>query len=351
MATSMSAIALGRPARPEVAGQTVKALGTVCSVLVTDPPALDAALQILSAELEAIDLAASRFRPDSELSALNRAGGATVTCSPLFATALQVALRAAELTSGDVDPTCGHSLIRLGYDRDFDELPADAPPLTSRPMPAGGWRRVRFDADSRTASVPDGVMLDLGATAKALAADRAAAAIGQRLGCGVLVNLGGDIATAGQAPSGGWKVAVSDGVPGPDAWLPANADRTCDVCRTGTTSSSGAALPPGRAGAPPTRPVVSIQSGGLATSGPAARSWRRGEQELHHIVDPASGRPVDSCWAAVTVAAATCVDANIASTAAIVRGRLAVAMLAGLGLPARLVTADGDVRTTAGWPR
>ena len=170
----------------------------------------DAAQQILSAELEAIDLACSRFRQDSELSALNRAGGAKVTCSPLFATALQVALRAAELTAGDVDPTCGHSLIRLGYDRDFDELAAQtAPPLTSRPVPAGDWRRVQFDAldaADRIGTRP--------ASCSTLARPRRHSPpiwpppdSGQRLGCGVLVNLGGDIAIAGPPPERGLEVA------------------------------------------------------------------------------------------------------------------------------------------------
>jgi len=60
---------------------------------------------------------------------------------------------------------------------------------------------------------------------------------------------------------------------------------------------------------------------------------------------------VQSCWRAASVAAATCVDANTASTAAILRGEPAAAWLAGLGLPARLVRHDGAAVTVAGWPR
>lgn len=302
-----------------MAGRTTRALGTFCSVLVSSPKELDDAQRVLSDQLAAIDLACSRFREDSELSALNRAAGRQRTVSALFASAIDVALRAAMITDGDVDPTCGLSLARLGYDRDFDKLAENTSRLIQPPAPAAGWRSVEFDAAQRTVRIPAGVMLDLGATAKALAADLAAEAIWSRLGCGVLVNLGGDIAIAGQPPDGGWRVGVEDGV---------------------------AAVAAGQSA-----PVVAITGGGVATSGTAFRRWRRGNSELHHIVVPSTGRPADAYWAAVSVAAATCVDANTASTASIIRGRSAVAWLAGLGLPARLVRPDGFAVTTGGWPR
>lgn len=309
-----AAIALGHPAVPSVAGRTTRALGTFCSVLVTRPAALDAAQEILSGELAAIDQACSRFRPDSELSGLNRSGGERMAVSPVFARALDVALLAAEATDGDVDPTCGRSLVTLGYDRDYPELADDTSGL-SEPPAAAGWRCVDFDPVAMTVRMPAGVLLDLGATAKALAADQAAEAIWQRLGCGVLVNLGGDIAMAGQAPEGGWRIGVDDGVTGEDG-------PNC----------------------------VAVQSGGLATSCPSVRGWRRGDQELHHIIVPSTGQPAEIYWAAVSVAAATCVDANTASTASIVRGQ-ARQWLQSLNLPARLATPDGLVVTTGGWPR
>lgn len=308
-------IAAGRPAVPSVAGRTTRALGTFCSVLVTAPRALDEAQQILDAQLAAVDLACSRFRPDSEITAVNEAGGAPVEISPVFAEALEVALRAAEVTDGDVDPTCGQSLISLGYDRDFDDLAGDTSDLDGPPTPAAGWECVQYDAAARTVRVPQGVRLDFGATAKALAADRAATAIWERLGCGVLVNLGGDIAVRGRAPDGGWRIGVDDGV----------ADSTA--------------------------PCVAVHEGGVATSSPGVRGWRRGEKALHHIVVPSTGQPADVYWAAVSVAGATCVDANIASTAAIVRGRSAQQWLHSLAMPARLATPDGLVVTTGGWPQ
>jgi thiamine biosynthesis lipoprotein len=302
---------------PDLIGTSFTAFGTFGNLLVTKQQALGSARRILDSELRAIDLACSRFRPDSELVLLNQAGGRRLPVSPLLAEALSVALRAAAATDGDVDPTCGRSLVRLGYDRDFAELAncgcAAAGP--AQPLPAAGWQCVDVDRDAMTVEVQAGVQLDLGATAKALAADRAATAIAAATGAGALVNLGGDIAVAGEPPKGGWRVeivAADDGI--------------------------------GR------RPVVAIWDGGLATSSTGSRTWRRGNQSLHHIVNPRTGRSADSCWAAVSVAAATCVDANTASTAAIIRSAAAPAWLAGLGLPARLVRADGAVTTTGDWP-
>jgi thiamine biosynthesis lipoprotein len=96
--------------------------------------------------------------------------------------------------------------------------------------------------------------------------------------------------------------------------------------------------------------VIAIRSGGLATSSTAARRWRRGGDVLHHILDPRSGLPAAPVWRTVSVAAGTCADANMASTAAIIRGEAALAWLAGLALPARLVAESGAVVTIAGWP-
>jgi thiamine biosynthesis lipoprotein ApbE len=308
------------------------ALGMLVQLVVTDPGQAAAARKMLEDELAALDLACSRFRPDSELIAVGNAaraasGPVTVSVSPLLAEAVAVALRAAQLTDGDVDPTVGAVLADLGYDRDFAELtppeqPADAgsgpPAVRVRVIP--GWRSLRVDLATGRLTVPAGVQLDLGATVKGWAADRAAARIAAEAGCGVLVSLGGDTAVAGQPPEDGWRIRVQD--------------------RT--------ALP----GEPPEGPsqVVTIRDGGLATSSTAARRWRRGGDVLHHILDPRTGRPAAPVWRTVSVAAGTCADANTAATAAIIRGRQALPWLASLELPARLVALDGTVRTLAGWP-
>jgi thiamine biosynthesis lipoprotein len=97
-------------------------------------------------------------------------------------------------------------------------------------------------------------------------------------------------------------------------------------------------------------PTVAIRSGGLATSSTSVRRWKTEQGEAHHILDPWSGRPAATPWRTVTVAAATCVDANVAATTALVRGTAAVDGLGTAHLPSRLVRRDGSVMRVAGWP-
>jgi thiamine biosynthesis lipoprotein len=297
------------------ASATWRALGTTAVVLTEHLAALPAARAAVVCELDAIDRACSRFRSDSDISRVNAAGGRRTAVGPLLVEAVQAALRAARLTDGDVDPTIGGALVLAGYDRDLAAIRPSPRPL--RAIRAPGWRVVEVDADAGTIRVPAGVVLDLGATAKALAADRGARAAAEVAGCGVLVNLGGDLATAGPPPGGGWLVRVTD-----DHAAPLDA---------------------------PSETVL-VATGALATSSTALRRWRRGGATLHHILDPATGTPTAGPWRTVSVAAASCVDANTATTAAIVRGDDAVAWLEGLGLPARLCRADGSVVRIAGWP-
>jgi thiamine biosynthesis lipoprotein len=284
------------------------ALSTTAVLLVTDEAALPEAERRLRAELAAVDAAYSRFRPDSEIMQLPEGRAAPV--SPLLAAALAAALRAAAATDGLVDPTVGQAMIELGYDRDFAGLVEDDAPIEPRPAP--GWWRIRTEPGR--VLVPRGVVLDLGSTGKAFAADRAAARIAE-LGCGVLVSLGGDLATAGPAPDGGWLVGIGD---------------------DHRTAAAG-------------DPVVTIRSGALATSSVTQRAWRRAGRAVHHIVDPRTGDVPEPVWRTVSVAARTCVDANAAATAAIVRGHGADAWLRDAGLPARLVGHDGRVVAVGNW--
>jgi len=294
------------------------AIGTSAEVIVTEEDALPAAVAAVERELAAIDLACSRFRDDSELTALNRSGGRPFRASPLLVEALEAGLRAAAITDGDVDPTVGRSISSLGWDCDFAVLVGRAEQDRFELVPAGGWQSIRIDPERGTVVVPAGTEIDLGATAKALCADRSARTAAAETGAGVLVNLGGDLSVAGAPPAGGWPVLVTD-----DHRTPAAGD--------GQT--------------------VAIASGGLATSSTTVRRWRAGGSEHHHIVDPRSGRPAEEVWRTVSVAAATCVDANTASTAAIVRGRGALDWLEAAGLPARLVAVDGSVAYACNWPR
>ena len=190
---------------------TLEAFGSTALVAVTEPGALDSARAAVERVVAEFDRACSRFRDDSELSAVNAAPGAPVRVGPVLLEAVTVALRAARLTDGDVDPTVGQALISLGYDRDFDALggrarslePVSGPPAARMLASIPGWRTVTVDQERNTIRVARGVTLDLGATAKALAADRAAAEACAAAGCGVLVSLGGDLAIAGRAAGGG----------------------------------------------------------------------------------------------------------------------------------------------------
>jgi thiamine biosynthesis lipoprotein len=296
------------------------ALGCRVRLVVTGARDLPAARQLLDEDLAAIDLACSRFRSDSELLRLDLAEGRPVRLSPLLARALAAALDAARDTDGHVDPTVGSAMSELGYDRDYSLLTPDGTPVRVVERPVPGWRRVELDRATGIVRVPIGVSLDLGATAKALAADLAATRIHESLGGGVLVGIGGDIAVAGDAPAAGWTVRVQD------------ATGPTDAAAEGPTET------------------VSLHAGGLATSSVAARRWIRGGRMMHHLLDPRTGLPIASTWRTVSVSASTCLAANVASTDAMVRGGGAQAWLTGRGLAARLVDTSGLVARTPGWP-
>ena len=294
-----------------------RALGGSMRVIVTRPQSLVAAKAAVDEVIREIDIAASRFREDSELCRLNAMPDKVIKVSPLLAQAIETGLRGAELTEGAVDPTIGHALVVNGYDTDFSSVAPHGAALRLVAKRVPGWQAIHFNAAARTVLIPRGVVIDLGATGKALAADLAAAAAARATGGGVLVSLGGDISVAGEPPPGGWLVQVSE--------------------------DSAAPIEEGEE-------TVGITAGGIATSGTTVRRWTRGGVVLHHIIDPATGLPVDSPWRTATVAAASCVDANIASTAAIVMGDDAVAWLKIRGLAARLVDREGRVRRVGGWP-
>jgi FAD:protein FMN transferase len=282
-----------------------------CTVrLVCDSRALNAIAADLVAMLAAVDRAASRFRPDSELSRANRRAGTPVAVDRLLARLVADSLATAEQTHGIVDPTIGAALVHWGYDRDIREL-ADGDEVRPPPPPVC-WRDVRFDRENVLLTVPRGAMLDLGATAKAATADRAAHELQARYGVPVLVELGGDLAVAGEVP-GGWVVGVAE--------------------REGADGQA-----------------VILRSGGMATSTTTIRRWQRRGEPAHHIIDPRTGNPATGCWRTATVVASSALTANAASTAAIVLGGEALDWLTARGWPARLVTQRGDVVTTNGWP-
>ena len=291
-----------------------RAMGVSNTVVVAEPRLLADALRIAEAEVRAIDATCSRFLADSELSQLNRrAGAGEARLSPLLEAALVAAFEAAEMTGGLVDPTVGRAVTDAGYTVSFGDLAPDGPALQVVVEAVPGWRCLGYDPDRHSVRVPTGVSLDLGASGKAWAADRAAAAVTAALGTTVAVECGGDIAVSGPHPRGGWPVRVASDVDSADGVQ------------------------------------VALFDGGLATSGTGMLRWRRGGIELHHVIDPATGRPAATPWALVTVAAASCLEANAAATAALIMGASAFDWLNAHALPARLVDRAGNVHRAGGW--
>jgi FAD:protein FMN transferase len=299
-----------------ITARSIRALGTTATVVVTDPSRSIEAEGILRTETEAIDRACSRFRPDSELAHLHANAGRTVEVSSLLFESLDVAYSVAERTHGAVDPTVGNAMEKLGYDRDFEQI-EPRPLQIADPGPVPGFRHLHLDRRQRTVRIPIGVRLDLGSSAKALLADRAAAHVASALGSGALVSIGGDVAAAGAPPTEGWAVGIA---------LDSSADSD-EVDQ-----------------------VVAIRGGGLASSSAEIRAWQMGSAPVHHIVDPATGGSSSRFWRLVSAAGPSCVDANALSTAAMVWGEEALVHLRQYDQAVRLLRHDGVVFTLGGWP-
>ena len=271
---------------------------------------------ILRTETEAIDRACSRFRPDSELAHLHANAGRTVEVSSLLFESLDVAYSVAERTHGAVDPTVGNAIEKLGYDRDFEQI-EPRPLQLADPGPVPGFRHLHLDRRRRAVRIPVGVHLDLGSSAKALLADRAAAHVSSALGSGALVSIGGDVAAAGAPPTEGWAVGIA-------------VDSSADADEVDQ--------------------VVAIRGGGLASSSAEIRAWQMGSAPVHHIVDPATGGSSSRFWRLVSAAGPSCVDANALSTAAMVWGEEALVHLRQYDQAVRLLRHDGVVFALGGWP-
>ncbi|WP_203700541.1 FAD:protein FMN transferase [Asanoa iriomotensis] len=284
-------------------------------VSVTDAGTLDRAAELVRGELDAIDVAASRLRPDSELAT----AGDGSEVSPLLAELVAVALSAARETEGDVDPAIGAMLTSLGNDPDFGGLVTTG---STRHVDVGQlavyrpprWEEVRLDGYRLT--IPEGVTLDLSVTMRARAVDRCAALVAATLDVGVLVSIGGDVATAGPAPRTGWPLEVRDGPVDPAALV---------------------ALP-----------------GGAAVSTASShhrRHWDTSEELLHQISDPETGYAPQHAWRTASVAAFSALRATAVANASLARGVLAPSWLQALGAPARLVGGeDRALRFFGTWP-
>jgi len=263
-----------------------------CEVVVGGATALEAAaVERLFAALEA---ALSRFRPDSDLERLNRSDAEAVIVSPILATALEDALRAAVATDGLFDPTVAAALEAAGYDRTFSEI---EPGPVGDPVPAGRWREIKLMGS--LVRRPVGLRLDLNGVVKGGAVDDALALIE---GDG-FVSAGGDLAARGELV-----VALPDG------------------------------------------DTVKLLTGALATSGVTTKSWERDDgRRAHHLIDPATGAPADARWECVTVCAATCLGADVAAKTAFLLGDDGPRWLERRGLQGRF-QASGEIVLAGGWP-
>ena len=281
-------------------------------VTVTRPGALPRAQQHLRAVMHDVSRSANRFITDSDVSRINEAQGQLVPVSTLTMTLVDVALASAADSGGAVDPTIGTHLLRAGYDIDIERIRDLLVAHDTSDAPPADWTRVRVDRDLSCIGVPAGMRIDLGATAKAWAADTAAWRIARTLDTGVLVEIGGDVSVAGRKEDP-WQVLVRE-----------------------------------QAGMPGQR--IGLTHGGVATSSTTARRWRTAAGESHHLIDPRTGRPAAGPWRTAAVWAPSAVEANTASTAAIVLGDGATGFLDGLGLAARLVDRSGAVHLLGAWP-
>jgi thiamine biosynthesis lipoprotein len=270
-------------------------MGTDVSVIGPDAEGFERAVQEVMRRFGAEDRRFSRFRGDSELTAVNQAAGTPTAISVPFAEVVDRALAAAEETDGLFDPTVYDALIAAGYDRDFDELLSGARGAVHTAEPCGRWREIERGAGEIV--LPAGVHLDLGGIAKGWTVDRAAEEAHAFVPWAV-INAGGDLRLIGDAAP--IDVAIED------------PERPGDeLLRT------------------------TLDAGALATSSVCKRAWGLDE---HHVIDPATGRPASTELLQATVWAATCADAEFAATHALLLGRDAARRY-----PAVLVTRGAEI--------
>jgi thiamine biosynthesis lipoprotein len=295
---------------------TFSAIGTSVFVAARDLDELPHAERLAAAVLDDVDEVCSRFRPDSDLSRVNAHAGEWVQVDPLLVGATEVAIAAASATDGLVHPLLGRTLVELGYDRDFGALVLvsveNGDVVVTTPADLDAWSRIEMDP-AGAIRIPAGTSLDLGATGKAWAADLIATAFEEHLESPAIVSVGGDVRIA-RPDERPWPVAIAE--------------------RPGATPDT----------------FVTLDRGGMATSSTQARRWTKSGIRRHHVVDPRTGQPAQEVWRTVTATGGTCAAANTASTAAIVLGDDAPAWLADNDVTARLVAADGGVRTVGAWP-
>jgi thiamine biosynthesis lipoprotein len=284
---------------------------TVQVVVVGGAPALVDHAQALVGSCEA---RWSRFRPDSELSALNQGTGVPVLVSPETLALVRYARDAWYATGGRFDPTVHDAVVAAGYDRSFAEVVRRRRPVAGGPArPAPGAAGIVVDEVVGAVTVPAGIRLDLGGIAKGFTADLVTGAIIEAGAAGCALNVGGDLRVRGTAPGGGrWRVELM--CPGAEVTVP-----------------------------------VELVEGAVCTSTRLRRRWPTTTGAAHHLIDPATGRPTASGLASVSVVAARAAQAEVLAKAAFIAGPdEAPRLLAERGATGLLVTDDGACHPLAG---
>lgn len=289
-----------------------RAMGTGISLLLPASQG-EEGLDIVRSLFAEWEQSLSRFIPESELSKLNEQPGKPVPVSDLLYHVLATALAAAQATQGVYDPAMLDQLVAVGYDRTFDELPADRPDPLIPGEPGGGWRGIRVDTIRRRVTLPPGVKLDFGGIAKGMAVDAALAELRKSGITPTLVNAGGDLAVDG-LPTGEeqWQLSV----PGRDRYW-----------------------------------SIPLRRGAVATSGIARRHWRQGNTLRHHLLDPRTGLPAQSDLWSVTVVADRSEQAEVAAKVAFILGsEEGAAFLQKHHIAGLLVCLDGSWVSVDPWP-
>lgn len=287
-----------------------RAMGTEVHLLWVGSGA-ESGLRAARTLVESLDRRWSRFRPDSELSRLNAAAGRPTVLPADTFTLVATAVDAWRRTHGLFDPTVLSAVTAVGYDRSFEFVDPDgSAPVGDRDEAVPGCAGITLEPGTGLVRLPRGVGLDLGGIAKGHAADLVVAAMLAAGADGALANLGGDLRVAGLPPvPAGWLIGIED-----------PHDPSHDLG------------------------LLALADGAVTTSSRLRRKWRHGGRPVHHIIDPATGRPADSGVDAAVVVADRGVRAEILAKAAVVAGPAAGAeFLTRAGATGLLVLPAGNV--------
>lgn len=296
-------------AAPTMSELRFRAMGTEVQVTVVggDERSLAAARDRI------VDLEArwSRFRDSSEISTLNRNRGHPVIVSPETFDLVARAIYAWEATQGRFDPTVGQVLAAHGYDRDFALVAPGTSGAPGAVDPAPGAVGIELVPELHAITLPAETTFDPGGIGKGLAADLVASLLLESAD-GALVDIGGDLRAAGRAATtDGWVISVSD-----------PQHRGHEMLR------------------------IALADGGVATSSTLIRRWKTARGWAHHLMDPVTGRPIETQVVAVTVVAAEAWRAEVLTKSLFLSGPAGLDDLT--GAHAVVVTADGVRHTTQG---